>query len=104
MLTKEIAISTAQSFIADIKKLGFNPSAAYLFGSSVSNTAKEFSDIDLALWDKSFSGALHLDYEKVKTVLAKYKNIELHTYNSSQDESSNPFIDIIKKTGLKIVS
>lgn len=102
MLNKNNAISLANNFISDLKMIGYNPSSAYLFGSIVSGTIHEYSDIDLALWDEKFTGALHLDYDTLKHLLLKYKHIELHPFNTADNEETNPFIEVIKKTGIEI--
>ncbi len=68
----------------------------------VDGNIHEYSDIDLALWDEKFTGALHLDYDTLKHLLLKYKNIELHPYNTADTEDTNPFICVIKKTVIEI--
>ena len=102
MLNKDIAIDTARNFIIELKKMGYNPTSAYLFGSVINGGIHEYSDIDLALWDKKFTGAMHIDYDTLKLLLLKYKQLELHTYNTTDTEETNPFIEVIKKTGLEI--
>jgi predicted nucleotidyltransferase len=102
MLTREVAISTAKNFIADLIKLGYNPQQAYLFGSTVDGTINEYSDIDLALWDKKFTGIIHQDVEALKLLFRNYKTIELHSFNDKTTEETNPFIEIIKKTGIQL--
>ena len=74
---------------------------AYVFGSTVNGNAHEYSDIDLAVWDEKFTGALHLDYEMLKHFLLKHKQIELHTYQANDTEDTKPFIHEIKKTGVQ---
>jgi predicted nucleotidyltransferase len=103
MLTKKNAIETAGLFIADLKTLGYNPTQAWLFGSVVSEKVNAYSDIDLALWDNKFTGVLHLDGEKIKRLLLKYKLIELHSFPASLTENEDPFIGEIKKTGERIL-
>src|ERR1017187_8575657 len=102
MLTREVAIDTAEKFISEIKKLGYNPEQAYIFGSVISGNIHKYSDIDLALWDKMFTGALPFDIEKLSSLLLKFRTIELHTYPANETEDQNPFIEVIKKTGVKI--
>ncbi|MEO5571114.1 MAG: nucleotidyltransferase domain-containing protein [Bacteroidia bacterium] len=103
MLNRKTAIETATGFINDLKLLGYNPTQAWLFGSVVSGKMQEYSDIDLALWDEQFTGVLHLDGEKIKMLLLKYKWIELHSYPSKVTENEDPFIGEIKKTGERIL-
>ncbi len=103
MLTKQIAIETIRSFIADLKDLDYNPTQAWLFGSVASGHIHPYSDIDLAIWDNKFTGVLHLDGEKIKHLLLRYKLIELHSFPASTTENDDPFIGEIKRTGEKVL-
>lgn len=102
MLTRDIAITTANNFIFDLKEMGYNPTQAYLFGSVVNDKIHKYSDIDLAIWDKNFTGIMHEDVEKLKNLLFNYKTIELHSFSEDTDEINNPFVEIIKQTGLAL--
>lgn len=103
MLNRQVAIETANQFISDLRTEGYNPQQAWLFGSTISGTPNEFSDIDLALWDKQFTGVLHLDVEKIKHILLRHKAIELHTYPLDVTETDDPFVSVIKSTGEQIL-
>ena len=100
MLNRETAIALANNFIKDLKQIGFNPNVVYMFGSMVNGNVHEYSDIDLAVWDSRFTGAMHIDYDNIKHLLVKHQNIELHPYNIADTEETNPFIGVIKKTGI----
>ena len=102
MLTRKTALNVARNFIKDLKKSGYSPLQAYLFGSVLENNIHEYSDIDIAVWDKHFTGILHEDVEKLKYLLLKYKNIELHSFSLKSNENNNPFIKVIKDSGVKI--
>jgi predicted nucleotidyltransferase len=102
MLTRDIALTLANNFINDLKSLGYYPNQVYMFGSMVKGNIHEYSDIDLAIWDKKLTGAMHLDYDTLKLLLVKHPNIELHPYNTADTEETNPFIEVIKKTGIQI--
>jgi hypothetical protein len=56
----------------------------------------------LALCDEKFDGAPHLDIPKVVKLMRKFNEIELHPYNTADTEETNPFIEVIKKTGIQI--
>jgi predicted nucleotidyltransferase len=103
MLTREIAIERVNSFISDLRNIGYAPTEAWIFGSVVNGNVHPYSDIDLALWDKNFTGVLHLDGEKLKSLLVKFDEIELHPYPTGLSEEENPFIRIIRKTGERII-
>lgn len=102
MVTRSSAIKQIRQLVAALVERGYHPSAAYLFGSVAKGTAHEYSDIDLALWDKQFTGSLIIDYEPIKRILTRFPRLELHTFPAGEDESDNPFIGEIKKHGILI--
>ena len=102
MVTQPIAINQIRELIHGLSALGYRPTRAYLFGSVANGTQHQYSDIDLALWDDKFTGSLTIDYEPIKRLLTRFPLIELHTFPSDEDESSNPFISEIKKTGFPL--
>jgi predicted nucleotidyltransferase len=102
MLTQRIALKHINDFLNDLKAVGYTPEKAFLFGSVAKGSARETSDIDLAVWDKKFSGCLAEDYEPIKKILRKHFLIELHTFPSQENEFDNPFISEIEKTGVRI--
>ena len=99
MLTKRVAIDTAKQFLSELIALGYNPRKVYLFGSTVKGTTHEYSDIDLAIWDDKFRGSMTLDTKPFLKLLVKYALLEVHSFNSNDDENSNPFIGVILKEG-----
>ena len=99
MLTKGIAIDKSRKLISELRREGYNPDEAILFGSIINGHVHEYSDIDLALWDKKFKGAPIIDYEPIKRILVRHNPIELHPFPSGERENDNPFIEVIKKTG-----
>jgi predicted nucleotidyltransferase len=103
MLTKDAAINLSKEFIEDLRKMGYSPRQAYLFGSYANGTAHEYSDIDLAVWDDKFTGCLSIDWDPIKYLLVNYTLLEPHTYNSGDNEESNPFIAIVKQKGIQIL-
>jgi predicted nucleotidyltransferase len=102
MFTRKTAIAQANQFINDLKAFGLHPVKAILFGSIAKGNQHELSDIDLAVWDDSFSGVLGLDYEKILPVLRPYMMLELHTFHSDETVENNPFVNEIVKTGIEI--
>jgi len=102
MLTRKAALNQANQFLNDLKAFGLNPARAILFGSVAKGKQHEWSDIDLAVWDSTFTGVLGMDYEKILPVLRPYMMIELHTFHPSETEDNNPFIGEIVKTGIEL--
>ncbi len=103
MLTKTIAIKQSLLLIDELRKNGYTAPKAVLFGSIVNGKATKHSDIDLALWDKKFTGCLSIDYEPIKHILTKYDRIELHTFNENHTPEDNPFLKVIQKNCIELV-
>jgi predicted nucleotidyltransferase len=102
MFTRKTAIVQATQFLTELKQFGLSPERAVLFGSVVRGKQHELSDIDLAVWDSSFTGVLGLDYEKILPVLRPYKMLELHTFTPSETAENNPFVKEILRTGIEL--
>ena len=103
MLTQQAAINLSNEFLKDLRDIGYTPSQAYLFGSYANGQTHEYSDIDIAVWDDKFTGCLSVDWEQIKYLLVRYTLLEPHTYNTNDNESNNPFIEIIKRKGIRIL-
>ena len=88
-------------FIGELAGAGYSPDEVYLFGSYAKDKPNEFSDIDIAVWNKKFSGCLPMDIENIKSIVSKYSIIELHTFNS--DDQDSPFVCEIKANGIRII-
>ncbi|HNP95570.1 MAG TPA: nucleotidyltransferase domain-containing protein [Cyclobacteriaceae bacterium] len=104
MVTRKTAIETASEYIKVLRMHGLNPTKAILFGSYAKGRPRADSDIDLAIWDKEFTGCMAEDIEKL---VFQYRIktpplLEIHTFNASEDEVSNPFIEEILKAGIVI--
>ena len=103
MFTRSSAIKISEQFLSELKKHGFSPSRAILFGSYAKGLAHQHSDIDLAVWDDRFSGCLPLDIELINPAKRLFHPLlEVHTFNSSETVKSNPFIGEVEKTGISI--
>lgn len=102
MLTRKIALTTANRFLADLKAFGVQPTKAILFGSVAKGSQHEWSDIDLAVWAPEFIGVLGIDYETIMPVLRPYRELELHTFAPDETAESNPFVEHIEKTGIAL--
>jgi len=103
MLNREIAIDQSLKLISELRENGYPISRAMLFGSTIKDTIHEDSDIDLAIWDEKFTGCLSIDYEPIKSILSKFYNIELHTFNKNETPVNNPFVKEIFKEGVVLV-
>lgn len=77
-------------------------SEAYLFGSYAYERNSEFSDIDLALVSRNFTGFRYLDIKKIGRIVRNIDyRIEIHPFSES-DKGESMFLDEIIRTGIKI--
>jgi hypothetical protein len=101
---KDKAINKAKKFIRLLKTNGIDVYEVYLFGSSVINKAGEYSDIDIAVVSKDFTGMPFYDVKKIsKFRRAVDLKLEVHPF-SLDDVLNNPplfFVDI-KNKGIRI--
>lgn len=102
MVTIRNAKQTIKNLVADLRRNGYNPSRAMLFGSVAKGVSTQFSDMDVAIWDDRFVGCAPIDYEPILPVLRNYPRLELHTFQSQEDALANPFVKEIEKYGIEI--
>lgn len=102
MVTVRIAKERIAGLVEELRSGGFNPSRAVLFGSVAKGTGHTLSDIDVALWDKKFTGCRPIDYEILVKFLRNYPRMELHTFPEGETADDNPFIAEIEKKGIEI--
>ena len=101
---KNRAINKAKALIELLKTNGINIYEAYVFGSAIKDMADEYSDIDIAIVSKDFSGIPYYDVKKV----SKYRRaidlrLEIHPF-SLKDINVDPplFFMNIKNKGVRI--
>jgi len=100
MLTRKALGQRISDFVADLKTAGYSPSKVVLFGSYAKGKPNELSDIDLAVWDKKFTGCGTTDIEPIVSIVSKYPLLELHTFSEEDTESNNPFVKEILRHGV----
>ena len=101
---KDRAINKAKALIELLKTNGINIYEAYVFGSAIKDISDEYSDIDIAIVSKDFSGMPYYDVKKV----SKYRRaidlrLEIHPF-SLKDINVDPplFFMNIKNKGVQI--
>lgn len=104
MVKRAIVINLVTSFARELRDSGIKLREVYLFGSFASGKQHRNSDIDVALAADDFSGLGFEDVKKFGRILIKtpYKKIEPITYPTSYFKKSDPFIDEIKNSGIRI--
>ena len=102
MVEKSVAIEKAKAFIGSCIRTGLPVKEALLFGSYAKGVQQEYSDIDLAIISDAFSVNFIENNHKTALLNYQYPDIEVHHFNSSDFEKDLPFINEIKRTGIKI--
>jgi predicted nucleotidyltransferase len=102
-MDKEYAINVLKKYIEFLSKKDYNVSKSYLFGSYANNSFHSDSDIDVALVLHDYNDSFG-EFRKIMQYRRDFDlRIEPHPFNESDFEDSNPFINEIKKTGIRIV-
>ena len=105
MLTRNDAIEIVRNYAHDVESRGVNLRTVILYGSFAKGTQHEWSDIDVALVADEFTGFTFNDKKLFPYVGIKkpYIRIESKTYPTDYFKDGDPFIEEIKKTGIKII-
>jgi predicted nucleotidyltransferase len=103
MVTREIAVNTAKTFVRECQLNGLNFYKVLLFGSVAQNRIHDWSDIDLLLISDQFGENIFENLKLYSKVNIKYPNIETHPYPTRYFTEGNAFIDAISKESIEIV-
>ena len=100
---KREVIELLKKYISLLKAEGIAIDRAYLYGSYLSNTATDESDIDLMIVTKDADD----DYTAGKIwSLTKNVNSKIEPYligsDRFNDDENSPLVDLVKRTGLEI--
>jgi predicted nucleotidyltransferase len=95
---KEIAMSFINACILN----GISISEAYLFGSCVNGKQNIWSDIDVALVANSFNRNIIENTLQTALINYQFPDVEVHHFSTDDFSLSDPFINEIKRTGIKI--
>lgn len=90
-------------FLSIISASGLHIERAILFGSYAKGTESTWSDIDIALVSKDFTGIGFYDRKRINPYLIKIDSrIELHPFKPEDFTEDNPFVKEILKQGSEI--
>ncbi|MGR3173993.1 MAG: nucleotidyltransferase domain-containing protein [Candidatus Scalindua sp.] len=96
-------MDTLRKFLNLIAKDGIRLEKAILFGSYAKGNPGKWSDLDIALVSKDFSGIRFYDCKKINPFIIKVDSrIEPHPFKSEDFTRDNPFVDQILKDGIEI--
>ena len=102
-MAKREIVDTLKRYILVLQTEGISIDKAYLYGSHLSNTATDDSDIDVLIVtdseDDYLTGKIWSLTRKVNSKIEPYL-VEKVRFTNNVD---SPLIDLVKRTGLEIV-
>lgn len=102
MLTRRALEKLLLGVKEKLTELGFEPERMILFGSYANGGIHKYSDVDIAVWNKNFTGIGMEDFEKIKPVRRAFPMVDIKAYHSLDTKDTDPFIAVIEKTGKEI--
>ena len=96
-------IEKIQMFLHNVSASGLHIERALLFGSYTKGTANMWSDIDVAIVSKDFTGVGFYDRKRVNPFLIKIDSrIEPHPFRPEDFTEDNPLVNEILKDAIEI--
>jgi predicted nucleotidyltransferase len=93
---------SVELFLAEVKRRQ-RVVAAYIYGSQIKRTATEWSDIDLAIISPDFSADLFQEQLELLRLAAQIDDrIEPRPFRPDDFNTTEPLVNEIKRTGLKV--
>jgi len=102
MVTREVAINTAKSFVDDCKKNGITFYKVFIFGSVAKGNMHEWSDIDVMLVSDQFCDNVFENLKLYSKINIQYPSIETHPYPTEYFRNGDSFIDEVMKESIEI--
>ncbi|MFH0798620.1 MAG: nucleotidyltransferase domain-containing protein [Pseudomonadota bacterium] len=103
-MSKNQAKKIAAAYARKLLRHGFPGAKVFLFGSQAKGTAHHWSDIDVCVVSKRFSGKKWDWYEKQLWYARRSVNPHIEPIGMSPDEFENvsPLAEEIRKTGIRV--
>ncbi len=101
-MDKDAAIKIAKKFIEFLKDKKYRIVNAYLFGSYSKGNFNENSDIDLAIILEGCKNYYDAQIDLMKLRRNFDLRIEPHTFSNEDTKDSDPLLNEVLKTGIKI--
>lgn len=94
-----------RKFLDLIAENGIHLEKAILFGSYAKGKAGKWSDLDIALVSKDFTGIGFYDCKRINPFIIKVDSrIEPHPFTTEDFTRDNLFVDQILKEGIEIIN
>jgi uncharacterized protein len=102
LISNEI-IESVKKFLSMVSNSGLSIERVIIFGSYAKGKAGKWSDIDVALVSKDFTGVRFYDRKRLNRYLVKTDSrIEPHPFTTEDFSRDNLFVDQILKDGIEI--
>ncbi len=102
-LVPDEIVEILKKFLNMVTTSGLHIERAIIFGSYAKGKAGKWSDIDVALVSKDFTGVRFYDRKKLNRCLIKIDSrIETHPFRPEDFTRDNLFVDQILKDGIEI--
>jgi len=103
MFNKQFAIEEADKFFNECAKYNLNFSYAYLFGSTLTDSCTDESDIDILLVSDNFTNDKIENLKLLARANKKFYYIDAHPFSNDYFKKGDPFINEIKTKGYKLI-
>ena len=100
---KKISLEIAEKYLSILRKNKIKLMKVYLFGSFAKGISRKDSDIDIAIVSDNFTG----DWINDRLILMRLRrevdlSIEPHPFLPEEFDKTNPFVNEIIRTGIRI--
>lgn len=103
MFTSKALNKHIHSFLTSLEQDGFHVHKAILFGSYASGKPKKNSDIDLAVWLLNNPEKHYSEIPVLLHIISSHHPIRPVFYDYNETKKTDPFIEIIERTGKQIL-
>lgn len=102
MLTQQVAIEMAKTFVKECKQYGLVLNDAFIFGSVAKGLMRKDSDIDVALISENFTDNIFENLKLFSKINIKYPQIEVHPYSLKNYQNQDDFLIEISKDKIEL--
>ncbi|HEY53226.1 MAG TPA: nucleotidyltransferase domain-containing protein [Caldilineae bacterium] len=102
-MDQEQVLEISRNYLSFLADHDVDVQRAWVFGSSVKDTFNENSDIDLALTIKDLTNSFLMQMHLMRLSWKFDPRIEPHPFADDEFEASNPFVDEILSTGIRVM-
>ena len=101
-MDKRTAIKIIKKYIKFLQENNYEVQKAYIFGSYAKGNYDDNSDIDLAIILKNLKNGFNIQVNLMKIRRKFDTRIEPHPFDEKDFNSSNPLVNEILSTGIKV--